>query len=388
MLNTIRKKESGFTLLEIIIIISVLSILSAVAAPYAINSYIEKMSEAEVIELASISEGIMLHTSTNKTIPAATAAKDPATIAGTVPGWASAVGGISSINNIDVSKNKTGLPRVFVYPDNFISTGVSLPYDQPQRATESVLLAAAPANPRAMIITDMRNDITATITSGPIAVATFNAIWDQTGGGVTESKTLKIQRINFSGVLINTLFNNNDMVNQPAIKVDGLPLAGITLSPGISQTPLWLIKGSKVDLIDSIGAVAYSHIVKGPIGFVYSLDSWGSVLGAPGAGGAGLGSVFDPAQSGLLTNWGTDPGCTPTGTSYSLTMDNNANNEDYNLYTGAGGAATYIRKVKKGKVKSANVGECELVVLVPKGNNSTSIYIFYMPHSNFTIVLN
>jgi len=382
-------KQKGFTLIELTFAIAIMGILAAMLIPKTGNMFTWEKQQADQTYVEDLGQRFVEGVVASRTIPDNTT-------------WAVFLSKYANASPANVTTNKFNKKRIYVFPDNFFAAGSTLPFDQTANNAASIFLNAVPANPRVMIISDTSKGNTQIVTnSGVMAAATFDAIWVQNVASpsfiaeLKEGDGLKISRINLNSIFKDVTINNNDAANSANITVNGQP-AGMYAVPTLSTFHAWLIKNSQLFLYDNAGVLAYQHTVSEPVSFVYN-GGWGGNLGGAGGGGTGgaggggtsqaLGSGFNSANNGLFTNWGPNPTCSPTGTVYQLTVDAKNANEDYLVYAGIGGNATYLGKVKKGKKMNYNVSECELVFIVPKGNNSTQIYAFYMPHNNYTMVI-
>lgn len=380
------RREDGFSMIGIVIAIAVIGMLLAAILPRTLKSKFLDIQLAEVSRMAALHEALNSYVIASHVVPGAAT-------------WAQAISQYASESPAQIVVSGMNQQVIYVYPDNFIATASTLPYDQVANATAGSFLNAAPVNPRVMIISNLGQTPLATA-SGQMPAATFDAVWNQAGtfpAELTEGDALKIERVNLGGLFFPVTLNNNDAATSSSYTVDAQPNPPAALTP-LSTTTLHLIKSTKLDLYDGTGTIYYRHTVSEPTSFVFNGGVWGSTLGGAGGGGtggggggggAGVGPIFDPNQGGLLTNWGADPTCTPTGTPYSLTVINNTPKDTYWVYGGVGGVPTTLGKVKKNSTKAFQINECELYLVVPevKGNNAPVVYAGYMPHNNLTVTV-
>ena len=382
--------KKGFTILEIILVLSVISLFAGVAAPSFFKQQAMNHIDLEVKNGDGIRQSLETYIRMNRIIPGSTAT------ASTVS-WGTAAGKIANIPASKITTNAEGFNRIYIYPDNFIATADTLPYNQANRATAQTLPLVAPTNAKFMIITSTKKNLATA--SGVMAAATFDNIWNQTGtfpAELTEvaKGPLIIERGNVSNMFSSIVLNNNSN-GQPVYSVDGNPAAGKIMAVGPSTENIYLLKGSLVSLMDTTPTLLNKYAVRDNVSYSFAGGSWGGVVSSTGsaggagagAGGGAVGTAFNQNQNGQLTNWAPSPTCSPTGTTYQLTVTDNNQNEDFLVYAGINGTATYMGKVKSGQSKNYNVSECEMIAIVPKGNNSTQIFLYYMPHNNYTHVI-
>ncbi len=371
-------KERGFGLIGVVVTIAILGILAATLIPRTLKSHFLDIQIAEVNRLANLHHALT----------------DYVTTAHIVPGnatWATAISQFAGESPAQIVISGMNQQVIYVYPDDFIAAGNTLPYDQVANATAGTFLNTAPANARVMIISNLSQTALATA-SGPLVAATFDTIWNQgvgTPAELTESDTLKIERVNLAAAFHAVTLNNNDAANAASYTVNGQPAPTPATIASMTSTTLHLITATPLVLNDVAGAVFYRHTVTAPTSFVFN-GVWGGTLGGSGGGGGGGGgaggTMFDP-YTGFLNNWGPNPACTPTGTAYPLTVTAGPSG-DYNWFYGSGaGVMTFVVKVKKNKTQIFNIPECSLVVIVPQDPTSAAVALFYMPHNAYTSTL-
>lgn len=364
------KNEKGFSLVGIIVSLAIIALIATMVLPRTAKSILREHSMTEQKLLDSFGENIRSLIMDQGFIPGGLS-------------WSSDISLYASMSPAKITTTYNGLKRIYVYPSNFISATSTLPYDQNANAANGIFLTAKPVNAKLMIISNLGSK-PLTTTSG--VLASFDNVWSQSGAfpaELTESDSLVIERINLTDMFIPVTLNNNDAALQAKWSIGAAPIQN--LAPQTSQT-YWFLKGTKLKLFDGNGNLYYSHTVVEPVSFTFS-GMWGGILGSPGSvAGNNIGSIFDQNQNGLLTNWGPAPGCTSGGT-FTLTVNASNSMEDYYVYAGIGGVATYLGKVQAGNTKTFGVGGCDLVAIVPKPGGANSIFVFYMPNNPKTVVL-
>ncbi len=197
--NNKLKCKQGFTLLEMIGVIAIIAILSAIIAPNIIRQMQSATQDVEEKTLSLLADGLIDYVLENRIIPQSGEGS------GT---WSTNIAAQTDLPAEKIYENDLGISRRYWFDPATDLNGLSdnsASYDQNTvsaanlsgNATTSS--ASAPANPRAMIISDLTPGGTNNILVASVAhnTANFAAVWDQTGT-LTESSTLKIKRINFS----------------------------------------------------------------------------------------------------------------------------------------------------------------------------------------------
>ena len=368
--------KKGFTLIEIILVLTVMSLLAASVTPNFLKKMEQDTIEVESANLKGIVDSLKTYSHNNRIIPGAAT-------------WATAIGTITNLPPSKILTNTQGFSRIFVFPDNFIAPADSLPYNQASRVAADTIPTTAPVNPKYMIITNIKKDITATsgITSGAMASATFDNIWNQTGTfppELTESRDVLIERGSVSDLFSNVVLNNNEAVS-PEYNIDG-SLNKVMPAGPITQS-FYLLKGSLLGLFDAIPALLNKHVVRDNVSYSYASNTWGGILGATGTSAASSGSIASVfgGTNGALSAWSTDPACVSTG-SFDLIVDNQNGTDDVYVWTDINAAGV---KVKKGKTSNPiPVIACNMVIITPKANGGvfpTAMRLFYMPNAPLTI---
>ncbi len=227
MNRTATRTARGFTLIEMIGVLAIISTLAAVLVPNVVKGVDEAVMEAEGKDLTALAGALDTYTTANKRIPNAA-------------GWVAALAGVTSMSSNKVNLNERGFRRgYYVDPRFFTTTATAFAgYTQTNGRT------TAPVSPRIMIVSDLTRNAPA----APTTAAAFNAIWDQTAAAtVKEGARVRVQRIHlgswFLPVLLTNQFTSAVGYSIEARGAISLPAVSAGGGTGITR---YLLKGSKV----------------------------------------------------------------------------------------------------------------------------------------------
>lgn len=196
-----QNKNAGFTLLEMIGVLAIMSILAATIAPNVIHSIDRAAVRAETENLSTLASYLKLYTKENGSLP-------------TPSNWSSALLNYADAGLADIETNKRGRDRAyFVDP------------------------ASSPA-PRVMILSSMRNDLA--LPSSLSTSARFDDLWNTADGDIPPTSTwsgwsawnavdsasdyLVIQRINLTPLYQTDLKTWSVALNNPDVSIGGYEL--------------------------------------------------------------------------------------------------------------------------------------------------------------------
>ncbi|MBL9135023.1 MAG: type II secretion system protein [Verrucomicrobiales bacterium] len=200
-----RRPPAGFTLIEMIAVLAIVTILVAVATLNVIGQMKQAARKTEAQSMESMREALRSYILRNKHIPA------PAD-------WPKAIAAELGVPLERVTKTRIGYPRFFC-EDPTLDIGAStngtrkLPYVQ--GATGSV----EPLNPRLTFVSTLGTNLPSIATNQSAA---FNDIWATIASGVPSSWTtwgasgedLWIQRLDLRSLFRRVVFNNLDPDHQ------------------------------------------------------------------------------------------------------------------------------------------------------------------------------
>lgn len=223
------RKHAGFTLIEMIGVLAIISTLAAVLVPNVVRTVDEAVMEAEGRDLTTLADALESYTSAQKSIPNAA-------------GWVAALAAVTSMSSNKVNLNERGFRRgYYVDPRFFTATATAF-----AGYTQANGLAAAPFSPRVMMVSDLTRNAPAV----PTTAAAFNAIWDQSAGAtVVEGTRVRVQRIHLGSWFLPVLLTNQ-FTSAAAYRIDAggavsLPAVGAGGGTGVTR---YLLKGTQVSL--------------------------------------------------------------------------------------------------------------------------------------------
>lgn len=249
------QREQGFTLMELIAVMAILAILSAVLAPRLMDAVDDAYAAAEASNLAQLADDLERYIRDTGIVPG----RD-------VASWSAAIASNSSRAESSVQLNERGHTRSVYFDPAFISaTGGFNGY------TQSSGLTSAPASPRFMVISSLRANV------GVLAddTAVFNAIWNRSSGAaIVEGDDVKIERRHL-GALFHRVLLTNQMTSQVAYALNGsaqlaIPAAGTGIDGVLSR---YVIAGSELALYGGpypTGSLASAALVQGDISLRYA----------------------------------------------------------------------------------------------------------------------
>ena len=220
---------TGFTLIEMIGVLAIISTLAAVLVPNVVKTVDEAVSDAEGRNLTTLAGALDSYTTSQKGIPNAA-------------GWVAALGSVTSMSTNKINLNERGFQRGY-YADPRFFTATASAFAGYIQANG---LSTTPISPRIMIVSDLTRNAPA----APTTAAAFNAIWDQSAGAiVVEGPRVRVQRIHLGSTFLPVLLTNQ-FTTAVAYRIDSgasVSLAAVGAGGGTGVTR-HLLKGTKVSL--------------------------------------------------------------------------------------------------------------------------------------------
>jgi prepilin-type N-terminal cleavage/methylation domain-containing protein len=207
---------SGFTLIEMIGVIAIMSILAAILAPNALRSLDRAAISAEAETLHNLGEQVKLSFRSNGWIPG----MKPVVFPAIPPSWDQDIGSFADMNSVDILTNKRQIARVYVI--------------------EPAILPAVPT--RALLLSSMRSGVPL----GPAATAAaFTAVWNWNTSDLVASpppagwaawntnniEFLVIERVSVQAIYMTIKLTNNSTTTDAGFRI--VPAFG--LPPLIEQ---------------------------------------------------------------------------------------------------------------------------------------------------------
>ena len=233
-IKSYKNHHLGFTLMELIGVMAIISILSAVLAPSVFDAIKAAVSDAESANVKTLLEALEESINENKRIPTQTANS-----------WVTAISAYIDFPRSKIEYNRRGFRRrLYIDPKFFTTSNTVFPgYTQISGLTQK------PNFPRLMLVSDLTKNIVAP----PTTNAAFSAIWDQTtGAAIVESDDVKIERMHLASLFHRIIFLNSDST-QSAYSVEGGSAFPVPIISGGTDGSLtrYLLHTSSMDLFAS-----------------------------------------------------------------------------------------------------------------------------------------
>ncbi|MEM7468241.1 MAG: prepilin-type N-terminal cleavage/methylation domain-containing protein [Pseudomonadota bacterium] len=196
-----RAAQSGFTLIEVIGVLSIMAILASVIAPSVFDDIKRARQDKESLSLEGLAGYLQNFIVDNKRIPTRTIAD-----------WTAAIASQATLPAAKIEFNERGFRRgYYVDPRFFSTTDTNFP-----GYTQTTGLSNQPVSPRIMLI----SSLTANVPAAPTTAAAFDAIWEQAAGAsLVEGPDIKIERLNLRN-LFHRVILTNEHTTQPAYQLE------------------------------------------------------------------------------------------------------------------------------------------------------------------------
>lgn len=262
---SLQNNIKGFTLLELIGVMAVMAILSAVLVPSISDSIDHAYADAETINLDELAKSLIQNLKQNQQIPTATTST-----------WVNAIAAQSAFSTAQIEFNKKNYRRRIIFDPQFYTTSVT----NFTGLTQDQGLASEPNSPRAIIISDLSQNVPTVTNSSTV----FNDIWEQNSSAtIQESKFIKIKRINFSPYFHRVILSNSNS-NQPYYQLENGSTVAIPAENAGADGVLtrYITSSSQLNLFQDpfpAGNLTQTTIVNNDLSFRYELigAQWGWV---------------------------------------------------------------------------------------------------------------
>ncbi len=273
--KNIWRSEKGFSLLETIGVLAIMAIFAAVVTPNVVKQIQAARQDAEEESISRLADGLSNYVLENRIIPQSGYG---------IGTWSASIASQTDLPDQDVYQNDLNCARRYWFDPstniNGLSGGSGL-YNQNTVTAANLAgyttgsTAAPPVNPRAMIISDTISGCTNNINGVADTDANFNAVWNQASSPLVESKSLKINRINFSQLFKTVTLSNEVPITLPAAfqyKLEGQAgntTINITSPSSPNIVSFNVIDGTTLYLYDQSGVLLRSVVIKESEGFTY-----------------------------------------------------------------------------------------------------------------------
>lgn len=257
------RRQRGFTLMELIAVMAILAVLSAIIAPSIVDTVNDAYAKAEDANLAQIAEDLERYVRRTGQIPS-----------GALADWTGALATVSSAPATALATNRRGYQRLLYFDPSFLTVGGGF-----GGYTQTTGLLAPPASPRVMIISDLRGNVPA---QGNNA-ARFDDIWNQRPGArIVESETVKIRRLNLGG-LFREVVLTSDALTAVGAAFNAAPAVAVPPAVGVTDGVLirYVIEDTRLSLYAGpfpVGALLTVYKVKEDLGIRFDDAIGGWVL--------------------------------------------------------------------------------------------------------------
>jgi prepilin-type N-terminal cleavage/methylation domain-containing protein len=277
-----RRLPGGFTLVEIVGVLAVLAILSAIAAENILTRMKEAARQAEANSLATLADTFQESAIRTKYVPSTA---DITTI----------LAAHLAVPVARVQQTQGGNARWFwVDPNCQVgAAGATLPY------TQTAAGSGQPSRVRLAIMSSVGAPLPAR-TNGPTA-AEFDTLWSTAPNGVPSwlgtnwsgmADDLKIQRIDAGTLFCRLVLENVDFINGAPYSVDATNT--LTTVPAGSRREFWLLTGSVLNFHYTDSSLQAREYVMEDVGYTFENGRWGRYLRyGPNRGNGWFGEMVD-----------------------------------------------------------------------------------------------
>jgi len=217
--------------MEMIAVMAVMAIIAGTLAPNIADSLNQAYSDAEEVNMDTLSDSLRRYVLDQKRIPTAN-----------VNQWRPAIASVTSFPDSRIEFNDKGFRRRLVFDPRFL-TGADSNFPG---VVQNQGLASPPVSPRAMLISDLTRNVPAVANN----TATFNSIWNQAGTpAIVESDDVIIERIHF-GEMFHRVVLTNQNTAQPFFQLEAGTNVAIPPAVGGVDGVLtrYVIKNSQISL--------------------------------------------------------------------------------------------------------------------------------------------
>ena len=260
--------QRGFTLIEIIAVVSVIAILVAVIAPSVIRRVDQAAWTKETADLNTIADAYTQYILRNKSVRGTN-------------DWAIAIANQMSLPVSAITTNARRLARAFLVDPDLRVNGAVLPYSQAYTGATNV------ASARVIIVSSLSRALP--ISTGIPSSTEFSAIWNTAEGAKPMTATwttwagtgddLRIKKLNLEPLFYQLILvdhRSNTNPPSPWFSIDNWSATNVP--PGALGLNKYYLDGTVVGLhyLDTTGAVQLQsrHLLKRNISFLFESSAW------------------------------------------------------------------------------------------------------------------
>lgn len=266
-----RHRDSGFSLLELVGVMTVMSILASVLMPSLIKQLHLAASEREDQDLRKVSQALQQSILRTRRIP-------------DEDSWAGAVAAELAWNEAEVLTNVAHGPRVYLIDPQFRvgSANTGLPYEQTAQGS------IKPVSPRLLLLSSLDPSKALPVESGVTDAGTFSSLWNAAPGDAPAGWTawqnsgedLRIERLNLEPLFERLILNHLGDGASPLYAIDG----GSAVAVDAEGIDAYFLRGSHLSLRDASDTVDCDQLLLGPGAFCHSDGAWQRRVSTEGPG--------------------------------------------------------------------------------------------------------
>ncbi|MEM7218503.1 MAG: prepilin-type N-terminal cleavage/methylation domain-containing protein [Pseudomonadota bacterium] len=226
-----RARTPGFTLLELIGVLTIIALLAGALAPNVVRRIDEAYYEAERADLQRIGKALRTYAFRQQGLPD-----------GDVAAWSAALGAFLSADPGAIARNARGHDRLLIYHPNFFDSTVIFTGNWQQVSG----LSSAPNAPRLMILSSLTSDVPL----GAISASQFDDIWASRDSALfAESDSTLVERVNLNDAFLRLVLVNAT-AQVPNVQIESASDRALDAAapPGITALDLHVLQGSRVSL--------------------------------------------------------------------------------------------------------------------------------------------
>ncbi|MBK9578402.1 MAG: type II secretion system protein [Fibrobacterota bacterium] len=258
------KRRGGFTLIEMVAVLAILAILAGAIVPTVSQSIRDARADAERRTLETIAQLVRDQVRRNGNVPSAAS-------------WAASLALLSELPVARLARNPDGWNRAYI-PDPAwtpVSTRPVLAGGWTQTPAVADLVAAAPANARILVISDLNAD--AQTACQNMTAVQFSAVWDETAGAPAACVATQVRalvRINLTTEFVQVVRNVSAPLGPPAPgwTFGGNAAAAVPFAAA-GTTTRWHLRGSRLGLVSG-GTVAGEIVLRDPVSVTWDGIAW------------------------------------------------------------------------------------------------------------------